>query len=117
MPRPEALSDRGENGIDQQRNPFEVPMSEYLADSLNQRYRATLALVAFLVLLNQLLVQPSLMRLTLDARTQPKALTSPRNGAYSPTAVTTIPMAAPGSSSKNRVQSPSRRVPTFRSSS
>ncbi len=42
-------------------------MSEYLAESLNQRYRATLALVAFLVLLNQLLVQPSLMRLTLDA--------------------------------------------------
>ena len=42
-------------------------MSEYLTDSLNQRYRATLALVAFLVLLNQLLVQPSLMRLTTDA--------------------------------------------------
>ncbi len=42
-------------------------MSEYRTDSLNQRYRATLALVAFLVLLNQLLVQPSLMRLTTDA--------------------------------------------------
>ena len=42
-------------------------MSEYLTDSLNQRYRATLVLVAFLVLLNQLLVQPSLMRLTTDA--------------------------------------------------
>ena len=42
-------------------------MSEYLTDSLNQRYRAALALVAFLVLLNQLLVQPSLMRLTTDA--------------------------------------------------
>ena len=42
-------------------------MSEHLADSLNRRYRAALALVAFLVLLNQLLVQPSLMRLTTDA--------------------------------------------------
>jgi two-component system, LuxR family, sensor kinase FixL len=42
-------------------------MSEQVTDSLNQRYRATLALVAFLVLLNQLLVQPSLMRLTSDA--------------------------------------------------
>ncbi|MFI5455979.1 MAG: type IV pili methyl-accepting chemotaxis transducer N-terminal domain-containing protein [Isosphaerales bacterium] len=42
-------------------------MSEHLADSLNQRYRAALALVAFLVLLNQLLVQPSLLRLTMDA--------------------------------------------------
>jgi len=42
-------------------------MSEYLADSLNQRYRAALALVASLVLLNQLLVQPSLLRLTTDA--------------------------------------------------
>ena len=42
-------------------------MSEHLTDSLNQRYQVTLALVAFLVLLNQLLVQPSLMRLTSDA--------------------------------------------------
>src|SRR5260370_27957499 len=42
-------------------------MSELPADSLTQRYRVALALVAFLVLLNQLLVQPSLMRLTTDA--------------------------------------------------
>lgn len=42
-------------------------MSKDLTDSLNQRYRATLALVAFLVLLNQLLVQPSLIGLTTDA--------------------------------------------------
>ena len=42
-------------------------MGEYLADSLKQRYRAALALVAFLVLLNQLLVQPSLLRLNTDA--------------------------------------------------
>jgi len=42
-------------------------MSETPADSLNRRYRAALALVAGLVLLNQLLVQPALMRLTTDA--------------------------------------------------
>jgi hypothetical protein len=58
---------RGGNLINQRGASFDPPMSEYIADSLNQRYRATLALVAFLVLLNQLLVQPSLMRLTLDA--------------------------------------------------
>ena len=42
-------------------------MREYVTDSLNRRYRAALSLVAVLVLLNQLLVQPSLMRLTTDA--------------------------------------------------
>ena len=37
-------------------------------DSLKRRYRAALALIAFLVLLNQLLVQPALLRLTTDPR-------------------------------------------------
>ena len=42
-------------------------MPAHLTDSLGRRYRATLALVAFLVLLNQLLVLPSLMRMATDA--------------------------------------------------
>jgi signal transduction histidine kinase len=42
-------------------------MSDDLADALNRRYRAALVLVAVLVLANQLLVQPSLVRLTTDA--------------------------------------------------
>ncbi len=41
-------------------------MNHFLADSLERRYRAALALVAFFVLLNQLLVQPSLLRLNTD---------------------------------------------------
>jgi two-component system, LuxR family, sensor kinase FixL len=67
LPGSDAVSARGGNRIDQQGDRFDLPMSEFLTDSLNQRYRVTLALVAFLVLLNQLLVQPSLMRLTTDA--------------------------------------------------
>jgi two-component system, LuxR family, sensor kinase FixL len=46
---------------------FGLSMSEYVTDSLKERCRATLALVALLVLLNQLLLQPSLWRLTTDA--------------------------------------------------
>ena len=42
-------------------------MREYPVGLLNQRYLVVLVLVAFLVLLNQLLVQPSLLRLTTDA--------------------------------------------------
>jgi signal transduction histidine kinase len=42
-------------------------MSEHPADSLSRRYRSALTLVASLLLLNQLLVQPSLLRLTTDA--------------------------------------------------
>jgi signal transduction histidine kinase len=42
-------------------------MSEHPADLLTRRYRAAIALVAALVLLNQLLVQPSLLRLMSDA--------------------------------------------------
>jgi two-component system, LuxR family, sensor kinase FixL len=41
-------------------------MTDDPANSLKRRYRAALALVAFLVLLNQLLVQPALLRLTMD---------------------------------------------------
>ncbi len=65
-PGPTVLA-RRENRIAPQGNRRDLSMSEFITDSLNQRYWATLALVAFLVLLNQLLVQPSLMRLTTDA--------------------------------------------------
>ncbi len=65
--RSDTPSARGGNRIEPQRHHFDQPMSEYHTDSLNQRYRMTLALVAFLVLLNQLLLQPSLVRLTSDA--------------------------------------------------
>jgi two-component system sensor kinase FixL len=46
---------------------FILPMQQHLTALLNQRYLATLSLVALLVLLNQLLLQPSLLRLTSDA--------------------------------------------------
>ncbi len=42
-------------------------MQEYQAEALGRRYRFSLALVAVLVLLNQALVEPSLVRLTADA--------------------------------------------------
>ena len=42
-------------------------MREYPVGLLNQRYLVVLVLVAFLVLLNQILVQPPLLRLTTDA--------------------------------------------------
>ena len=42
-------------------------MREYPVGLLNQRYLVVLVLVAFLVLLNQILVQPPLLQLTTDA--------------------------------------------------
>ena len=65
--QPDTVSACGGNRIDSQGKRFDLGICEFLTDSLNHRYRATLALVAFLMLLNQLLVQPSLMRLTTDA--------------------------------------------------
>ncbi len=42
-------------------------MSEYPSESLHRRYRVALGLAALLVVLNQVLVLPSLLRLTTDA--------------------------------------------------
>ena len=42
-------------------------MSEYPSESLHSRYRVAMGLAAMLVVLNQVLVLPSLLRLTTDA--------------------------------------------------
>ena len=44
-------------------------MKEYTGAILNERYLIVLALVAFLVLLNQVFVQPPIMEMTTDAPT------------------------------------------------
>ncbi len=42
-------------------------ISEHIADTFDRKYRTALAVVAVLVLGNQVVVQPYLMRLTTDA--------------------------------------------------
>src|SRR5262249_43310675 len=53
--------------FDRNPDPLSLIMNEHIADLLDRKYRIALTAVAILVLANQALVQPYLMRLTTDA--------------------------------------------------